>query len=284
MTDSRLVNTLLKAIRDYEGETEQQLVEANARIRVLEEQVRTLQQEQERTPTLIEEVTDEILQRRLASLQNSPLDTIIREAGVVLEDRLRQVAGQAGVGQHGTGLVEIALRPGRGVLQFSQHPAEQEGVFMLYRGAMQFIRNPPMHNLIEYQSSTAQILLKMIDMLLRLLAEKQVQSENETNIVDIRRMLRRIPIPNGQRELYSLLYQAGNAGLTNTELSTKMNRSYLQLAGVLGALGNRINGTEGLQNKGGILVILDITQLDNGEWRYKMKPVLCKALEVEHVI
>lgn len=284
MTESRFVKTLLKAIQDYEIETEERLVKANATIRALEEQVQALKQEIDRVPTLIEDVTDEGLQRRLGRLENSQLDTIIREAGVVLEDRLRQTVGPAGIGQYGKDLVEIAFKPGKGVLQFSEHPAEQEGVFMLYRGAMQFIRNPPMHNLIEYQSSTAQILLKLIDMLLRLLAEKQVQSENEININDIKRMLKRIPIPDGQIELYRFLYQAGETGMTNVELAKRMGRSRLQLAGVLGALGNRINGTEGLRNKGGLLVVFDVKQLSNGDWYYKMKPVLRKILEVERLI
>ena len=283
MAGSRLFDAFFKVIRDYETETEQKLNEAHARIQALENQVVALRQEVERTPTLLEDVTDEVLQKRLSSLTNSPFDTIIREAGVVLENRLREVAGQAGVGQHGVGLVDAALKPGRGALQFSEHNAEQEGVFLLYRGAMQFIRNPPMHNLIEYQSSSAQILLRLIDNLLRLLAEKQVQSADEIDINDIKRMLKRLPIPDGQKELYRLLYQAGNTGLTNIQLAEQMGRSRLQFAGVLGALGNRINGTEGLQNKGGLLIILDINRL-NSDWHYKMKPVLRKVLEVEQLI
>ncbi len=89
---------------------------------------------------------------------------------------------------------------------------------ILYRGAMQFVRN-----LIEYQASTAQIQLRLIDTMLRLVAETQVHNEDDVTIGDIRRMLKRIPISNGQLELYRVLYAAGEKGLIGSELSTQMN-------------------------------------------------------------
>lgn len=284
MTDSQLLSSLLAVIRDYEKGMEDRLNDAKARILALEAEIAELKKETNQAPTLFEEVTDEVLQKRLASLQNSALDTIIREAGVVLENRLRQIAGAAGIGKHGTELVGIVLQPGRGNLIFSEHVAEQEGIFMLYRGAMQFVRNPPMHNLIEYQSSTAQLLLRLTDTLLRLLAEKQVQGEETTNIEDIKRMLTRLPIPNGQLQLYKALHTAGNTGLTNIELGRIMELTRLQIAGVLGALGNRINGTEGLQNKGGVSIVFEISRLNNGDWHYKLRPIMRRILEQERIV
>ena len=47
---------------------------------------------------------------------------------------------------------------------------------MLYRGAMQFIRNPPMHKLVEYKEETARLLLRLIDSLLQLLSEAEIKS------------------------------------------------------------------------------------------------------------
>ena len=40
---------------------------------------------------------------------------------------------------------------------------------MLYRGAMQFIRNPPMHKLADYPLETARVFIRLIDSLLLLL-------------------------------------------------------------------------------------------------------------------
>ena len=119
------------------------------------------------------EITDEVLKKRikpLFGLASLPLDTIVREASVVLEDRLRAVVG-ADSDLTGVNLVEAVLNKEKGALIFSSHPAEQDGVRMLYRGAMQFIRNPPMHKLIEYPEHTARLFVRLIDSLLQLLSE-----------------------------------------------------------------------------------------------------------------
>ena len=97
---------------------------------------------------------------------------MIREAGVVLEDRLRAM-GKAGSDLEGVRLVDALLTPGKGRLMFSRHTGEQDGVRMLYRGAMQFIRNPPMHKLIEYPEDTARLFIRLIDSLLQLLSEAE---------------------------------------------------------------------------------------------------------------
>jgi len=121
----------------------------------------------------LDEITDEALRKRiepLFRLPSLPLDTIVREASVVLEHRLRAVVG-ANSSLTGANLVEAVLNKENGALIFSSHPAEQDGVRMLYRGAMQFIRNPPMHKLMEYSEDTARLLIRLIDSLLQLLSE-----------------------------------------------------------------------------------------------------------------
>jgi len=99
-------------------------------------------------------ITNAILQDRLDRIAAAPLDTIIREAGVVFEDRLRSVSGLSR-SMYGTRLVDAVFKPEEGKLIVSTHRGEQEGLQMLFRGAMQFIRNPPMHNLIDYHENTA---------------------------------------------------------------------------------------------------------------------------------
>ena len=116
-------------------------------------------------------IKDEILRNRLRRLKSAPLDTIIREAGVVLEDRIRQVANELDQSLHGVALVDAVMMPGKAKIEFSSHPGEQDGARMLYRGAMQFIRNPAMHKMIDYQENEAELFLQVIDSLLQLLSK-----------------------------------------------------------------------------------------------------------------
>ncbi len=122
-----------------------------------------------------DEINDPALKKRLSKLGSPHLDTLIRESGVVLEDRLRSVSG---LNEDGVRLVDAAFSPGDKMLRFSQHPGEQEGVKMLYRGAMQFIRNPPMHKLVDYPIDTAKVLIRLIDSLLLLLPEPAPSSSS----------------------------------------------------------------------------------------------------------
>jgi hypothetical protein len=285
MAESQLLNSIFKVIQDFEAAQQEKLQTTEETIRRLEHENSQLRQELDKGTSILDDVTDETLKKRLANLGAAPLDTLIREAGVVLEDRLRHIAGASGASLHGVALVDAVLSADKGNLIFSEHSGEQQGILMLYRGAMQFIRNPPMHNLIEYQASRAQLLIRLVDSLLRLLAEADAQqADAQVKLEDVRRMLTRIPIPNGQRQLYQALQNSGDKGLSSSELASALNRTRYQLAGVLGALGVRINGTEGLENKGGVTIILDIHRLDNGDYLYRMRPILRKALEIEKVI
>ncbi len=284
MTNPQLADMLLQVIHDYEANHQQKLQEAENSIKRLEAEAKQLRDEADQGSSILDDIADEHLKKRLASLVSSPLDTLVREAGVVLEDRLRRLAGSAGTSLTGTALADVVLAPEKGVVAFSSNVGEQQGVHMLYRGAMQFIRNPPMHNLIEYQASTAQILIRLIDSLLRLLAEAPAVKREDVKLDDIRRMLKRIPIPPAQRQLYEALYKAGDKGLSGGEISIELKRSRSQLAGVIGALGLRINATEGLGNKGGVAIIFDISRISSGDYVCKMKPLLRKALELENIV
>jgi hypothetical protein len=229
------------------------------------------------------DVTDEYLKKRLASLGSSPLDAYVREAGVVLEDRLRQASGTSDKSLTGVSLVDAALSTQTGTLIFSSHPSEQEGARFLYRGAIQYIRNPPVHNLMEYQASMARTLIRLTDSLLKLLAEVPSGKEVDVKLRAVHRMLTRIPIPEAQRLSYKALYEAADKGLTGNELLKAIQVRKQQLAGVLGALGLRISGAEGLENRGAIKIIFDIGRTENGDYVYRTKPILRKALEQEHI-
>jgi len=62
----------------------------------------------------------------------------------------------------------------------------------------------------------------------------------------IRLVLNELNMYPVRRQLFSALHDAGNSGLTNSELSHTINRSRMQLAGMLGALGHKIAQTKDL--------------------------------------
>jgi uncharacterized protein (TIGR02391 family) len=152
-----LENEILHVVREYERMWQDKLQE-------VENQAKSLSHE----------ISDTELRKRVEPLleSHSRFDTIVREASVVFETRLRTAGGfdSPPVGVH---LVDEVFNKEKPALIFSSNPAEQEGVKMLYRGAMQFIRNPPMHKLIEYPENRARLFIRLIDSLLLLLTEAE---------------------------------------------------------------------------------------------------------------
>jgi hypothetical protein len=165
---------ILQVLQEYEMAWEERVQEAENRVSAVEQENRELCEKLRQSNSALREIIDEVLKKRIGTLLESPLDTMIREAGVVLEDRLRAM-GKAGSDLEGVKLVDALFNPEKGKLVFSSHSGEQDGVRMLYRGAMQFIRNPPMHKLIEYPENTARLLIRLVDSLLQLLSEAEVR-------------------------------------------------------------------------------------------------------------
>lgn len=95
----------------------------------------------------------------------------IRRASVVLEQRLYETVGVKKLLIEGVELVDYALMPKTGRLIISDHPAEQDGVRMLFRGAVQFVRNPPAHKKVQYNEREAWQTINLIDYLLLLLKQ-----------------------------------------------------------------------------------------------------------------
>ena len=232
------------------------------------------------THSFLNEIHHPELKSRLAKLTLAPLDTIMREAGVVFEHYLRKKVDPDSM-KHGVDLIDDALKPG-GRLVFSSHVGEQQGVQFLYRGAMQFIRNPPMHKIIDYPESMAQQFLRLIDALMMLLDHATMAGE--VTVDDIRAMLKQKPLRPNHLALLRILYKAGTAGIGARRLAEAMKMTSQQLSGVLGSLGVRINSTEGLEEKGGVLIVTNIEEQSDGEWLYTIRPLLQKALEEEGLI
>jgi len=95
----------------------------------------------------------------------------IRRAGVVLEERIRTTIGGEGVEKNGVDLIDDAFTNKSGELIISAHPTEQEGVRMLFRGAVQFVRNPPAYKKVQYTELEAWQTVSLIDYLLLLLRQ-----------------------------------------------------------------------------------------------------------------
>jgi len=120
-------------------------------------------------------IADEELNQDCSKLLKDPdffIDAI-RRAGVVLEERIRKKL--EGIGKptrkHGVELVDFALNKESGQLVISDHPSEQEGVHMLFRGSLMYVRNPPSHKKMLYSQLEAVRSVELIDYLLFLLAQ-----------------------------------------------------------------------------------------------------------------
>ena len=230
--------------------------------------------------SFLKEIHHPALKARIDRLTSAPLDTVIREAGVVFEHYLRNKV-DPNSGRYGVDLIDYALKSGD-KLVFSSHGGEQQGIYYLFRGAMQFIRNPPMHKIIDYPESMAQQYLRLIDSLMILL--DRAAMAGEITVDDIRFMLTHKLLRPNHLSLLRILYQAGEAGINPKKLAEAMKMTPHQLSGVLGSLGVRINSTEGLEDKGGVLVVTNIEEQSDGEWLYTIRPILQRAMEAEGLI
>jgi uncharacterized protein (TIGR02391 family) len=130
---------------------------------------RRLQIAERDLPSLI---ADEALRRRCEDLLTAEehYDRAVREACVVLEDRVRKAIG-AGKNVVGTSLMERAFGPKTGLLRLSDQDQEQLGAMQIYRGIMAFFRNAAGHNLVDYYTRedalrfvvSVDLLLAMVD-------------------------------------------------------------------------------------------------------------------------
>ena len=103
----------------------------------------------------------------------------IRRAGVVLEERIKTTIGGGGRGKfkYGVDLVDYALMADGGKLIISENPAEQDGVHRLFRGVMQYVRNPPAHKKLQYSEYEVREAVRLIDYLLWLLQQATSRAE-----------------------------------------------------------------------------------------------------------
>lgn len=94
------------------------------------------------------------------------------------------------------------------------------------------------------------------------------------------RVLKRKRIKKGQTALYKAFGHLGEGWISATKLASTMGIRKESLAGVLGALGRRINETRGVTKAShqGITLFMEYTQED-GEYSYRLRPEVRAVLE-----
>lgn len=117
-------------------------------------------------PTTV--IRDDQLRGRCEDLlaAQAAYDRVVREACVVLEDRVR-AAAKLGSNIVGTALMEMAFSAKRPLLRLSGDEKEQRGAMELYRGLMAFFRNAAGHRVIDgYSRDDALRIVIWVDALL----------------------------------------------------------------------------------------------------------------------
>jgi uncharacterized protein (TIGR02391 family) len=141
---------------------------------------RRLQIAERDLPSLI---ADDELRRRCEDLltASTHYDRVIREACVVLENRVRKAIG-AGKSLYGVSLMERAFGKS-GLLKLNDEEQEQVGAMQIYRGVMAFFRNAAGHNLIDsYDQEDALRFVVLVDLLLKTMSEASINPEKQSGV------------------------------------------------------------------------------------------------------
>lgn len=115
-------------------------------------------------------------------------------------------------------------------------------------------------------------------------SESSGQKQVTPKIEVIKRILERTP-PLAPRPiaLCKALYTAGQKGLKYEDIAAQMENTTLeQLAGVLGAMGRRVNNTDGVEGKPGITYLFEIVREidgDPGSWGWRMRYELVQTIK-----
>jgi len=94
---------------------------------------------------------------------------VVTNAFALLEDKIRHKLG-VGREHFGEKLIDLAFNTYKGKLVLGQTLAEKEGIYLLFKGAFSFLRNPPSHTLnVDEGRNAALKLMQMVDLLIKLI-------------------------------------------------------------------------------------------------------------------
>lgn len=122
---------------------------------------------------LEELITDkELLHKCLNPFNDGDYEPAIFSAYKFVEEKVRIVSG-ASLADIGVELMTKALHPERGKLSIKtcKLPAEQEGVYNLFKGSIAFFKNPSSHRTVNYDDRIVTIqIISFADLLLKILS------------------------------------------------------------------------------------------------------------------
>jgi len=122
-------------------------------------------------------VDKELLKGSLEPFNDGNYEQAIFLAYKHIEERVRSYA-KADAKDIGVHLITLALHPkdGKLIVPTCKLPAEQEGVYNLFKGAVEFFKNPSSHRTVNYEDrSVALEILAFGDLLLGILATSKVK-------------------------------------------------------------------------------------------------------------
>jgi len=125
-------------------------------------------------------IVDEELRRKCEEFMKNP-DTYpeaILRATKLLEDRLMKIVGsRVTATSYGKPMVEHMLSAKSGRLIISDEPNEQDGICNLFKGSVQYMRNPVAHKNISYTDIQAWQVIIFVDYLLGLLGQAKLRTD-----------------------------------------------------------------------------------------------------------
>ena len=110
----------------------------------------------------------ELLNRCGDLIRIGKFDEAVRNAFVLLEERLRKATGQEGM--TGANLANLAFKAdGQLAKQLASNLAEREGLRELYSGAFKLFRNPSAHSVVGYDNAEGKSIVALVNLLIKLL-------------------------------------------------------------------------------------------------------------------
>jgi uncharacterized protein (TIGR02391 family) len=111
---------------------------------------------------------EELLNRCTDFLRTGKYDEAVRNAFILLEERLRVVVNKEGM--TGTQLANYAFSPANGPLAklLGNNDAEKEGLRELFSGAFKLFRNPTAHGVVGYDRVEGKSIIGLVNLLLKI--------------------------------------------------------------------------------------------------------------------
>lgn len=133
------------------------------------------------TPRPVFDFLDAELAERCHSLYPDNVGSAVREAYILVEERLRALIGRSSAGEEtlsGQNLLNEALHPERGILTDRSLPrSERDGLFLMFKGAHMYVRNPRAHRFVDEKDPQRAIeFIYLADLLLRILPADQART------------------------------------------------------------------------------------------------------------